>query len=351
MKPGTSRNPIDPALKVRLSITSGSSKENNRRNVLKKLSFNLAISAMAIIMIISSLSLAAPARQTGDQGKVNAALKKGDDLYKAGKFKEAIEAYKDALSQDPNNDQAIGYTAYSYNKLHDTEQARVWMKRRIDLQGQSPSKKAQVLTDITLLYWDEAHMDIAVRLAGGNKNLKPEDVANTKKLLVEGIDSATKAVAIAPRSVKGFNLLNLLYRASAAIETDSAVKTDMLAKADEALRKAIQFYEAVPQQESVDLWVVPTLSAINGTELGQAAHFGAPTKKPSPAVLKDAREGSVIVEVVVGRDGKVRLQRVLSGQGKPGEVALGSAHQWEFEPSKFEGHTVQVIEMISFPAK
>lgn len=320
---------------------------------MKKFLSGPASFTLALTVIISSFSIAAPARppQTGDQGKVNGSLKKGDDLYKAGKFKEAIDAYKEALSHDPNNDQAVGYIGYSYNKLHDTEQARVWMKRRVDLPGQSPSKKAQVLTDITLLYWDEAHLDIAARLAGGNKTLKPEDVAGVKKLLVEGIDSALKAVGIAPRSVKGFNLLNLLYRASAAVETDASVKTDMIAKADEALRKAIQFYEATPQQQSADLWLVPTLSAINGTELGQAAHFGAPTRKDSPAVLKDAREGSVIVEVVVGLDGKVRLQRVLSGQGKPGEVALGSAHQWEFQPSTFEGHTVQVIETISFPAK
>lgn len=319
---------------------------------MKKLSLGSASFALAMTVIISSFSFTANARQTQPADKkMNDSLKKGDDLYKAGKFKEAIEAYKEALKQDPNNDQAVGYIGYSYNKLRDTEQARVWMKRRVDLPEQSPSKKAQVLTDITLLYWDEAHIDIATRLAGGNKNLKAEDVAGVRKLLVEGIDSAVKAVAIAPRSVKGFNLLNLLYRANAAIETDPAVKTDLVAKADEALRKAIQFYEAVPQQPSADLWVVPTLSAINGTDLGQAAHFGAPTKRPSPDVLKNAREGSVIVEVVVGRDGKVRLQRVLTGQGKPGDVALGSAQQWEFQASTFEGHAVQVIETISFPAR
>jgi tetratricopeptide (TPR) repeat protein len=320
-------------------------------SILKKLSLRSA--PLALIVIISSLSLAglAQPRQPATQGKPDGSTKKGDDLYKAGKFKEAIEAYKEALNQDPNNDQAVAYIGYSYNKLHDTEQARVWMKRRVDLPGQSPSKKAQVLTDVTLLYWDEAHLDIAARLASSNKNLKPEDVAGVRKLLGEGIDSALKAVAIAPRSVKGFNLLNLLYRASAVIETDQAAKTDLLAKADEALRKSIQFYEAIPQQQSADIWVVPTLSTINGTELGPAAHFGAPTKKSSPDVLKGAREGSVIVEVVVGRDGKVRLQRVLAGQGKPGDIALGSAQQWEFQPSTFEGHTVQVIETISFPAK
>lgn len=317
-----------------------------------KFSLRPASFALAIIAIISALSFASAARQTQpDQGKLNESLKKADDLYKAGKFKEAIDAYKEVLNEDPNNDQAVGYIAYSFNKLHDPEQARNWMKRRADLPGQTPSRKAQVLTDVTLLYWDEAHLNVATRLAAGIKNLKPDEVETVKKLFVEGIDSGLKAVAVAPRSVKAFNLLNLLYRANAVIETDAAAKTDLLAKADDALRKSIQFYEAIPQlQQSPDLWVAPTLSAINGTELGPAAHFGASKKNPAD-VLKDAKEGPVVVEVLVGRDGKVRFERVLSGQGKSGEVALGAAHQWEFQPSTFEGHTVQVIETISFPAK
>jgi len=53
----------------------------------------------------------------------------------------------------------------------------------------------------------------------------------------------------------------------------------------------------------------------------------------------------------VGRDGRVRLPRALTGQGKLGEAALGAAREWEFEPSTFEGRAVQVIETISFPAK
>jgi TonB family protein len=291
--------------------------------------------------------------QPAAQGKVDELLKKGDELYKAGKFKEAIDTYKEVLAQDPNNDQAIGYIAYSYNRLHDSEQARQWMKRRVEIPGQSPSKKAQVLTDMTLLYWDQAHMEIAARLAAGNKSVKPEVAEGAKKLLAEGIDSAQKAVAIAPRSVKGFNLLNLLYRASAATEADEVTRTELLAKADAALRKSVEIYEAnaTAQQQSSDLWAVPTLSAISGTDLGQAVHLGTATKKASADSLKDAKEGTAVVEVVVGRDGKVRLPRALTGQGKLGDAAVSAARQWEFEPSTFEGHAVQVIETISFPAK
>jgi len=310
-----------------------------------------SLSALAIAAIISSSSFAAPAPQTPSHGKLDELIKKGDDLFKANKFKEAIEAYKEALVLDPNNDQAVAYTAYSYNKLRDSEQARSWMKRRVEIPGQTASRKAQVLTDITLLYWDEAHMDIAIRIAAGRKNVKPEDVASAKKLLAAGIESGQKAVAIAPRSAKGFNLLNLLYRASAATEPDAAIRANLIAKADDALRKSVEIFEATPQPPSGDIWVVPTLSAINGTDLGPAVHFGPATKKTSPDSLKSAKEGAAVIEVVVGRDGKVRLPRVLAGAGKLGDAAAGAAREWEFEPSTFEGHAVQVIEMISFPAK
>lgn len=318
---------------------------------MKQLKLAGARTALATIIIIATFSFGAVARQSPANSKLDDLLKKGGELYKANKFKEAIEVYKEALAQDPNNDQAVSYIGYSYNKLRDYEQARLWMRRRIEIPEQTPSRKAQILTDIALLYWDEAHMDIATRMASGGKNSKPEDLLIVKKLLTDGIDSAQNAVAIASRSVKGFNLLNLLYRASAATESDSAVRSELLSKADEALRKSVEFFEAVPQQPSADLWVVPTLSAINGTDLGQRVHFGAATKKSSPDALKDAKEGAAVVEVVVGKDGKVRLPRVLAGMGKLGDAALAAARQWEFEPTTFEGHTVQVIETISFPVK
>lgn len=318
---------------------------------MKQISLAAALLALATAIVAPASSLVVPAQQQPAHGKIDELLKKGDDLYKANNFKEAIEVYKEALGLDPNNDQAVAYTAYSYNKLRDSEQARLWMKRRIEIPGQTASRKAQVLTDITLLYWDEAHMDIASRLAAGSKNVKAEDAALAKKLLTAGIESGQKAVAIAPRSVKGFNLLNLLYRASAATEPDATTRTDLIKKADDALRKSVEIFEANPQQPSADLWVVPTLSAINGTDLGQAVHFGSATKTTSPDSLKAAKEGAAVVEVVVGRDGKVRLPRVLAGAGKLGDAAIGAARQWEFEPSTFEGHAVQVIENISFPAK
>jgi tetratricopeptide (TPR) repeat protein len=273
-------------------------------------------------------------------------LKKADELYEAHRYREAIELYKEVVNRDPNNDHAIGRIGYAFNRLNDRESARQWMKRRVEIPGQSPSVKAQVLTDIALLYWDQADMEIATRQVS-NK----EDSAATDELLAEGIESAQKAIAIAPRSAKAFNLLNLLYRASASQETDQAKQKELIAKADEALRQAIKFFESLPQQQSADLMLAPTISMIKGVDYGQVVKLGAATKKPVPDAFRDAKGAQVVVELFIGRDGKVRLPRLIAGQGKLIEAALSAARNWEFEPTTFEGHPIQVIEIITFPAK
>jgi tetratricopeptide (TPR) repeat protein len=277
------------------------------------------------------------------------AIKKGDDLFKAGKFQDAIQAYKDALGRDPNNDHVLEYTILSYNRMGDREQARVWMRRRLEIPGQIPSIKARVLTDMALLYWDESRADFLRSFAGAEK-AKPEDVAAIGKLVADGIDSAQKAVAIAPKSAKGFNLLNLLDRTQAELEQDGSKRKDLIARADEALRHSIEFYEAsVQQQQARDMFGVPTVSVpagqdAEGLKLGQAKKLGLGN-------MRGAGGSTVAVEVLVGLDGKVLYPRVVSAPAKTGDAAVAAAKLWEFEPSTFEGHGVQVIETISFPVK
>ena len=317
---------------------------------MKMSKLSRALYASSCLILVLCLAAAAPARQ-GNKGQADELVKKGDDLYKAGKFKEAIEAYKEALNRDPNNDQAIAYTAYSFNKMGDKESARQWMKRRIDMPGQTPSKKASTLADLALLYWDDAHLQVLGFLATGNMSaVKPEDKAAVVKMIAEGIDSAQKAVTIAPRSVKGFNLLNLLYRTSAAMETDAARRKEVLSRADEALRQSIQFYEANTQvQQSADMFMSPTISTLDGSELGETVKLGQATNKAQPD-SKDAK-GPLAVEVLIGRDGKTRFNRLVAGQGKAGDAALAAARQWTFEPTTFEGHPVQVFTIINFAPK
>jgi tetratricopeptide (TPR) repeat protein len=309
-----------------------------------------AVAVFFVITLVFGTASGRPEPTSQAPGKESeAAIKKGDDLFKAGKYQDAIQAYKDALDRDPNNDHVMEYTVLSYNRMGDREQARSWMKRRLDIPGQTPSIKARVLTDLALLYWDEARADF-LRSSGGGEKAKAEDVAKIQKLVADGTDSAQKAVAIAPKSAKAFNLLNLLNRVQAELEQDGSKQKDSIARADEALRHSIAFYEAsVQQQQAHDMFGVPTVSvpagqSADGLKLGQAKKLGLGN-------VRGTGGSTVAVEVLVGVDGKVLYPRVVSAPAKTGDAAIAAAKQWEFEPSTFEGHVVQVIEMISFPVK
>src|SRR5215471_14089303 len=314
----------------------------------------MTASAATSAIIAITFVLGSAFGRVGLQGQASSkdlepAIKKGDDLFKAGKYPEALQQYKEVLNRDPNNDHVIEYTTLSYNRMGDREQARSWMKRRLEVPSQTPSIKARVLTDLALLYWDEARGNFLRSSAGGEK-AKAEDLATIQKLVADGTDSAQKAVAIAPRSAKAFNLLNLLDRVQAELEQDGSKQKDSIARADEALRHSIEFYEAsVQQQQAHDMFGVPTVSvpagqSAEGLKLGQAQKLGLGN-------VRGTGGSTVAVEVLVGVDGKVLYPRVVSAPAKTGDAAIAAAKQWEFEPSTFEGHVVQVIEMISFPVK
>ncbi|MEN3333774.1 MAG: hypothetical protein V7641_3139 [Blastocatellia bacterium] len=299
-----------------------------------------------LCVVMATYAFAVPL-QGGSPSEIENLLKKGDELFKAAKFREAVEKYKEVLARDANNDHATGYIAYSFSKLGDRAQARQWMHKRAELPGQNPSVKAQALTDIALLCWDEAHMSLAARLVGG-KTLKPEEVAGIERLLDEGIQSAQQATPIAPHSVKGLNVLNLLYRARAEGEADVSQQKAHLAKADEAMRQAIKLFEATPNAPTNDLFAVPTMLVSSTVDTNSSFASGQPIKAV-PLMSADPNDKAMAaIEVFVGLDGKVKFLRAIVGESKKVAPALSAARQWEFQPSTFEGHTVQVTQVLTF---
>jgi TonB family protein len=58
-------------------------------------------------------------------------------------------------------------------------------------------------------------------------------------------------------------------------------------------------------------------------------------------------QGKVLLEAVVGRDGKVRDVRVISGDAMLAEAAVGAVRQWEYEPYVLNGVAVEVPTRIT----
>ncbi len=67
-----------------------------------------------------------------------------------------------------------------------------------------------------------------------------------------------------------------------------------------------------------------------------------------PVIAQQARvEGIVIIEAIVGVDGRVTEARVLRSKPLLDEAALAAVRQWEFTPTTLNGVPVPVIMTVT----
>ena len=67
-----------------------------------------------------------------------------------------------------------------------------------------------------------------------------------------------------------------------------------------------------------------------------------------PAIAQQARvEGIVIIEAIIGADGRVQQARVLRSKPLLDEAALDAVRQWVFTPTLLNGVPVPVIMTVT----
>ena len=73
-------------------------------------------------------------------------------------------------------------------------------------------------------------------------------------------------------------------------------------------------------------------------------------KKTEPVYPPDANDekvqGSVLVKCTIGKEGKVTVAEVLSGDTRLGAAAIESIKQWEFQPATKDGKFVDAEAKI-----
>jgi len=71
-----------------------------------------------------------------------------------------------------------------------------------------------------------------------------------------------------------------------------------------------------------------------------------------PALAKTARvSGTVLLEAVVGTDGRVREVKVLAGSPLLARAAADAVAQWVYEPSRLNGELIEIIANIAVTFK
>jgi tetratricopeptide (TPR) repeat protein len=103
-----------------------------------------------------------------------AETKQADDLYKAGRYQEAVAAAKEALTKNERYTPAMLVMAKSFFKLHKYE----WMKKLWEMMqanGASNPEKAEIYQLLAFLEIDQKNVPGAIALLKQASDAKPDD--------------------------------------------------------------------------------------------------------------------------------------------------------------------------------
>src|SRR6266853_3682871 len=167
-------------------------------------------------------------------------VESADNIAKA---KEAIEAYKYVLQQDPNNEEAYKAISVLYAAIKDDEKLRDWISKRANDTTLPNAKRAEAYAILAGKDWDCSFKvtelpDVKVAndpgKPAGITYKKPKDQKDFDKIqhcVTRGLEEAETAIKLDPNSESAWSYkTNLLLEASKLAEMDG--KADQKAELD-----------------------------------------------------------------------------------------------------------------------
>lgn len=150
------------------------------------------------------------------------------------RFDEAIKFYEEMLKTNPKDSKAMSSIAQMYFKKGDFDMAVVWLKKRLEVEGNNP----EVYYLIGVQAWDRSY------------NFPDLSAETRAKIVEEGLQSLNKALEIKPDYFEAITYVNLLYREKAKMETDPAKKKEYTEVADKYLQQALDLRKKVKEAEA-----------------------------------------------------------------------------------------------------
>lgn len=90
---------------------------------------------------------------------------------------------------------------------------------------------------------------------------------------------------------------------------------------------------------------------INRVRIGQNVSGGLLMRSVAPIYPDDARrmriEGAVVLRAVIGKDGRIKDLKAISGSRELIPAAIGAVQQWQYRPYLLEGEPVEVDTQIT----
>ena len=149
------------------------------------------------------------------------------------RYDDAIKFYQEMLKTNPKDSKAMSSIAQMYFKKGDFDTAVVWLKKRLEVEGNNP----EVYYLIGVQAWDRSY------------NFPDLSLETRGKIVEEGLDALNKAVEIKPNYFEAISYINLLYREKAKMETDPAKKKELTETADKYLAQALEMRKKAKEAE------------------------------------------------------------------------------------------------------
>jgi protein TonB len=244
----------------------------------------------------------------------------------AGDLKNAERTFLDLTKARPQDPKAFLHLAGYYNRQGDFAKTTAALTKRIQLEPGNPEGPYTLAT----YYWDKAYRD------------KTLDEVQKRDFIAKGMEQADRAIQMKPDYMDALTYKNLLLRLQATTETDEAVKQSLIAEADKLRDQAIKIRDAQNKWDAVPA---------NAVRIGGGINPPTKTKNLAPVYPPDALAakvaGVVIIEAVIGEDGRVRDTRILRSIPLLDAAATEAVRQWEFTPTLLNGAAVPVVMTVT----
>jgi protein TonB len=244
----------------------------------------------------------------------------------AGDLKNAEKIYLELTKARPQDPKAFLQLAGYYNRQGQFDKTVAALTKRVQLEPTNPEGPYTLAT----YYWDKAYRDKAL------------DEAQKREFIAKGMEQADRAIQMKPDYMEALTYKNLLLRLQATTETDEATKQELIAEADRLRDQAIKIRDA---QSKWDELPANAVRVGGGIAPPKKVVNVAPVYPPDALAARVA--GVVIIEAVIGEDGKVRAARVLRSIPLLDPAALEAVRQWEFTPTLLNGAPVPVVMTVT----
>ena len=174
--------------------------------------------------------------------------------------RDAIEAYKQLLQNDPNNDEAYKAISVLYSAIKDEGNLRDWILKRANDPSQTNEKRAEAYAILAGKDWDCSFKitelpDVKVIAEGKSNYQKPKDPKDFDKIqhcVARGLEQAETAIKYDPNSESAWSYkTNLLIEAAkiAKMKDDQNAASQYERQAEAAQKRASQLADERRKRE------------------------------------------------------------------------------------------------------